>query len=151
MFDYNDNLQVYNDAAEKMLGVTSYLPMEKYIADNELYYTLEERSKVKDKKREFTRTKTIDGRAYLIHGQALWDEKDKFVGTLVVYTDITSQEKLKDEATLYATRDQLTGLWNRDYFFEMVSLVANHKSCFKSNAYLKQLLAKLSMDLSTLC
>ena len=121
MFDYNDNLQVYNDAAEKMLGVTSYLSMEKYIADNELYYTLEERSKVKDKKREFTRTKTIDGRAYLIHGQELWDEKDKFVGTLVVYTDITSQEKLKDEATLYATRDQLTGLWNRDYFFEMVS------------------------------
>ena len=121
MFDYNNNLQVYNDAAEKMLGVSSYLPMEKYIADNELYYTLEERGKVKDKKREFTRTKLIDGRAYLIHGQELWDEKDKFVGTLVVYTDITSQEKLKDEATLYATRDQLTGLWNRDYFFEMVS------------------------------
>ena len=46
--------------------------------------------------------------------------KDKFVGSLIVYTDITGQEKLKDEATLYATRDQLTGLWNRDYFFEMV-------------------------------
>lgn len=121
MFDYNNNLQVYNEAAEKMLGVSSYYPMEKYIADNELYYTLEERGKIRNKNREFTRAKLIGGRTYLIHGQELWDEKDKFVGTLVVYTDITNQEKLKDEATLYATRDQLTGLWNRDYFFEMVS------------------------------
>ena len=121
MFDYNNNLQVYNDAAEKMLGVESYYPMEKFIMDNELYYTVEEPSKARSKNREFTRTKFLGGRTYLIHGQELWDEKNKFVGTLVVYTDITNQEKLKDEATLYATRDQLTGLWNRDYFFEMVS------------------------------
>jgi predicted signal transduction protein with EAL and GGDEF domain len=121
MFDYNNNLQVFNDAAEKMLGVSAYLPMEKYIADNELYYTVEEKVKGKSKNREFTRTKLIGGKTYLIHGQELWDEKDKFVGTLVVYTDISNQERLKDEATLYATRDQLTGLWNRDYFFEMAS------------------------------
>lgn len=120
MFDYNNNLQVYNEAAEKMLGVSAYYPMEKYIQENELYYTIEEQGKHKDKKREFARTKVINGKAYLIHGQKLWDEKEKFVGTLILYTDITGQEKLKDEATLYATRDQLTGLWNRDYFFEMV-------------------------------
>ncbi len=120
MFDYNNNLQVYNEAAEKMLGVSTYYPMDKYVKENELYYTIKEHEKIKDKNREFTRTKIIYGRAYLIHGQELWDENDKFVGTLIVYTDITGQERLKDEATLYATRDQLTGLWNRDYFFEMV-------------------------------
>lgn len=37
------------------------------------------------------------------------------------------------------------------YFFEMVSFVANHKSCFVSSAYLKQLCAKLSIESSRLC
>ena len=119
MFDYNDNLQVYNEAAEEMLGVYTYYSMEEYIQKNELHYTLEERSKRRDKEREFTRSKFIDGKTYLIHGQELWDKKERFVGTLIVYTDISGQERLKDEATLYATRDQLTGLWNRDYFFEI--------------------------------
>lgn len=119
MFDYNNNLQVFNDAAERMLGVYPYYPMEKYIKENELYYTVEEHGAHKESHNEFVRTTIINGRTYLIHGQELSDEKNRFVGSLIVYTDITGQEKLKDEATLYATRDQLTGLWNRDYFFEM--------------------------------
>lgn len=119
MFDYNNHLQVYNAAAERMLGVSSYYSLEEYIEDNELCYKLETKEKHHDKEREFTRTKVINARTYLIYGRELWDLKDRFVGTLVVYTDITGQERLKDEATLYATRDQLTGLWNRDYFFEI--------------------------------
>lgn len=121
MFDYNDNLQVYNEAAERMLGVYTYYPMAEFVQKNELHYTIEERSKRRDKEREFTRSKIIEGKTYLIHGQELWDKKERFVGTLIVYTDISGQERLKDEATLYATRDQLTGLWNRDYFFEIVA------------------------------
>ncbi len=120
MFDYNNNLQVFNEAAKKMFGVSAYYPMDKYIKENELYYAVEEHGKHPSKKSEFVRTQIIESRTYLIHGQELWDEKKKFVGTLILYTDITGQEKLKNEATLYATRDQLTGLWNRDYFFEMV-------------------------------
>ena len=119
MFDYNDNLQVFNDAAEEMLGVYTYYPMRDYVNKNELHYAIEERSKRREKEREFTRTKIVNGKTYLIHGQELWDKKERFVGTLIVYTDISGQERLKDEATLYATRDQLTGLWNRDYFFEI--------------------------------
>lgn len=121
MFDYNNNLQVYNIAAVEMLGVYAYYRMEDYIKENELYYTLENRGKHHDKDRSFTRTKFLNAKTYLIHGQELWDEHDKFVGTLIVYTDISGQEKLKDEATLYATRDQLTGLWNREYFFEIAN------------------------------
>jgi hypothetical protein len=33
MFDYNGNLQVYNESAERMLGVSSYYTIEKYIAE----------------------------------------------------------------------------------------------------------------------
>jgi len=121
MFDYNNHLQVYNDAAERMLDIYPYYKLEDYIKDNKLEYTLETRAKHHDKDREFTRTKVINARTYLIHGRELWDRRDRFVGFLVVYTDITGQERLKDEATLYATRDQLTGLWNRDYFFEIAN------------------------------
>ena len=36
----------------------------------------------------------------------------------MVYNDISKEESLKDEATFHATRDSLTGLWNREYFLE---------------------------------
>ena len=37
------------------------------------------------------------------------------------------------------------------YFLEMVSLVANHRSCLVSRANSKQLMAKLAMEASRLC
>ncbi len=121
MFDYNNHLQVFNEAAEKRLRVSADYSLEQFIDVNELYYNFEDRATTTNKDREFTRTKILEGRTYLIHGHELWDHKERFVGTLIVYTDITNQEQLKNEATLYATRDQLTGLWNRDYFYEMVA------------------------------
>lgn len=120
MFDLNDSLQVFNSAAREVLGVEEFMMFDEFIAANALNYELKH---LKSKERvtsEFTRTTTVGRKTYLIHGQELWDSRKKFVGTLLVYMDITGQEKLKDEATLYATRDPLTGLWNRDYFFEMV-------------------------------
>jgi len=121
MFDYNNNLQVYNKAAEELLQVQPYYTIQEYILDNDLEYSLKNHGTCCDKKHEFTRAKFMGAKTYLIHGQELWDEKNRFVGTLILYSDITGQEKLKNEATQYATRDQLTGLWNRDYFFEVVS------------------------------
>lgn len=119
VFDCKDKLELYNDAAADMLKVSHGYSMQEYIQDNELHYTIPERAKEHTKVMEFSRSKIIDGRTYLIHGKELRDEKACMVGTLIVYTDITGQELLKDEATLYATRDQLTGLWNQDYFFEI--------------------------------
>ena len=121
IFDHNHMLQIYNEVAERMLGVYEKCYLKDYIKQNELFYSLERHGKDYAKKREFIRTKLIDSRTYLINGKELWDDKEKFIGTLIVYTDITGQEQLKDEATLYATRDQLTGLWNRDYFFEIAA------------------------------
>ena len=66
MFDYNNNLQVFNAAAERMLGVYPYYPMEKYIKESELYYTIEEHEKHKNNRNEFARTKIINGRTYHI-------------------------------------------------------------------------------------
>lgn len=107
MFDNNNKLQVYNAAAEDILGVYSYYPLEEYVKESGLFET------------EFTCTQLIDEKTYLIQSKEIWQAKEKFVGTLIVYTDITGQEILKDQATLYATRDLLTGFWNREYFFEM--------------------------------
>lgn len=119
IFDQKDCLQVYNQEAERMLNVYPNYTLRDYIKDNDLDYT----HNLSDtrKNSEFIRTKILDVGSYLIHGRELRDEKDNYVGFLVVYTDISGQERLKDEATLYATRDQLTGLWNRDYFFEIAA------------------------------
>ena len=119
VFDIHNQLQVYNNAAERMLKVYPQYTLDAFVSDNELDYVVETCSKYHEYEREFSRTKEMNGNTFLIHGRDLWDEKDCFVGFLVMYTDITGQERLKDEATLYATRDQLTGLWNRDYFFEV--------------------------------
>lgn len=121
VFDQNDCLQVYNAAAERMLNIYPGYALEGFVKDNSLDYSHNVSNGQKEESREFIRTKVLDVGSYLIHGRELWDEKNKYVGFLVIYTDITGQERLKDEATLYATRDQLTGLWNRDYFFEIAA------------------------------
>ena len=121
VFDQNDCLQVYNAAAERMLNIYPGYALEGFVKDNSLDYSHNVSNGQKEESREFVRTKVLDVGSYLIHGRELWDEKNKYIGFLVIYTDITGQERLKDEATLYATRDQLTGLWNRDYFFEIAA------------------------------
>lgn len=121
IFDSNDCLQMYNDVAERMLKIPSNYTLDEYVKDHGLGYAHDVKEGKKDKTKEFIRTKVLDVGTYLVHGKELWDEKGKYVGFLVNYTDITAQEKLKDEATMYATRDQLTGLWNRDYFFEIAA------------------------------
>lgn len=128
IFDIQNQLQVYNDAAERMLHVYPQFSLETFIDENGLDYSVEKGSKVRERERAFSRTKIIDRNTYLINGRDLWDEKDQFIGFLVSYTDITGQERLKDEAMLYATRDRLTGLWNRDYFFEIVKNILEENS-----------------------
>ena len=120
MFDYNDSLQVYNSSAREMLGVEDYMSFKEFVRLNALSYESKHLDNKEKVNTEFIRTTMLGRKTYLIHGQELWDEHKKFVGTLLTYMDISSQERLKDEATLYATRDTLTGLWNREYFFEIV-------------------------------
>lgn len=120
VFDTQNHLQVYNDAAERILKVSSKCTLEQFVENNIRGYSVEKAPKNREKEREFTRTQVIGADTYSVYGKDLWDEKDQLVGFMVTYTDITGQERLKDEAILYATRDQLTGAWNRDYFFEIV-------------------------------
>lgn len=120
LFDNEDELQVMNEAARKLLGLELYAKMSDYIRDNNLKYILTEERRKTGKTKEFTLTTTIREATFLIHGQEIYDKHKNFLGTLFLYNDITSQEKLKEEATFHATRDALTGVWNRDFFFEMV-------------------------------
>lgn len=119
MFDCDDELQIVNEPAKEFLNVEVGLQMKDFINRNNLKYILTEERRVAGKTKEFTLTEKIGDKVYLIYGQELWDNDKYFVGTLLIYNDITKQEKLKDEATYHATRDMLTGLWNREYFLEM--------------------------------
>ena len=127
LFDDENRLYLTNAAADTILHLAADTTLESYIKSQELYYSLDDIVPSDIKERVFSRTKFMNGKTYLIYGRVLWDEKEHFLGTLIVYTDISNQERLKDEATLYATRDQLTGLWNRDYFFEVAEkTIAEH-------------------------
>ena len=120
LFDDEDKVQVYNDSAAILLGIKEGIKLQDFIADNNLRLILTEERRREGKTKEFTLTTKIDDLTYLIHGQELYDRRGGFIGTLLLYNDITSQEKLKEEAAYHATRDILTGVWNRDYFFEVV-------------------------------
>lgn len=120
MFDYDDELQVVNQQAIDELRVENGLQLKDYAESNNLRYILTPERRKAGKTKEFTLTINLDETTYLIHGQELWDKGTRFVGTLLVFNDISKQEKLKDEVTYHATRDPLTGLWNREFFFEMV-------------------------------
>lgn len=121
MFDHDDMLQVYNEKAIELKPLEVGMTLNEFIEDNNLKFVLTPERRRAGKTKEFTLTIKHDQTAYLIHGQELWDKDKYFIGTLLVYNDISNQEKLKDEATYHATRDSLTGLWNREYFQEMTA------------------------------
>ena len=89
MFDYNDTLQIFNDAALQMLGVSENMTFVDFVKDNALSYELKHHDSQEKVSAEFTRTIMLGRKTYLIHGQELWDEKKRFIGTLLTYTDIS--------------------------------------------------------------
>lgn len=120
MFDCDDVLQVYNQAAVDILQIRPEMTLNEFIQDSNLRYLLTPERRKQGKTKEFSMATEIGGKVYLISGQEKWDEKNRFIGAFMIYNDITDQENMKDEATYHATHDQLTGMWNRDYFFEAV-------------------------------
>lgn len=123
IFDEKDILEFVNEPASKLMPVEIGMPLDEFIADNNLKYIITPERRKSGKTKEFTLTLEYKDTNYFLHGQELWDNKDNFVGTFLVYSDISKQEKLKDEATYHATRDALTGLWNREYFLEMTESI----------------------------
>ena len=125
MFDYDDELRIWNTASMDILNVTPHMSMQEFVSSNNLRHILTPERRKQGKTQEFSMSTQHNNQTFMIHGQELKDELGRFVGTLLIYTDISGQEKLKDEATFYATRDSLTGAWSREYFFEMVSKTIN--------------------------
>lgn len=118
LFDYEDELLVINEPAKKLTDARKGMTLQEYSASNNLKYILTPQRRAEGKTKEFSMSIPLQNKTYIIHGQELWDKKNNFIGTLMVYNDISKEESLKDEATFHATRDKLTGLWNREYFLE---------------------------------
>lgn len=121
VFDRQDELRVCNAAAERILLVKKGISLDDFIQGSDLKYILSKERREQGRTKEFTLTMLKEKMAFLIHGQELYDSRGVYVGMLMIYNDISGQERLKDEATYHATRDHLTGLWNRDFFVEMVA------------------------------
>ncbi len=123
MFGPDDVVRSYNKAAEELLVVGEGMTLQEFASSTNLRYILSPERRKLGQTKEFHLAIHLSGKAYLIHGKEQWHEDGRYAGVFLVYNDITDQENMKDEATYYATHDKLTGLWNRDYFFEMVSKV----------------------------
>ena len=121
LFDYDDVLQVYNSMAVEELDIEPHMNLFDFAERNHLKYLLSREA------REAGRTKVFSmadyrKRIYMVQGNEL-EENGKFFGTLILYNDITSTETFKNELAYHATHDHLTGLWNREFFFETASQV----------------------------
>ncbi len=123
MFGPDDVIRSYNRAAEELLVVGEGMTLQEFVGSTNLRYVLSPERRKSGQTKEFHLAIHLSGKAYLIHGKERWEPDGRYDGVFLVYNDITDQENMKDEATYYATHDKLTGLWNRDYFFEMASKV----------------------------
>lgn len=119
MFDENGRIEICNHAAKNILGITLDISLLEFIKSNNLRYILTPERLRSGHIGEFTLTVEYDGKVYLIQGQEIQDANDNFMGILFFFNDLTGQELLKKEVVFHATRDSLTGLWNREYFFEI--------------------------------
>jgi diguanylate cyclase (GGDEF)-like protein len=123
VFGPDDVVKTYNRAAEENLIIGDGMTLQEFAASSNLRYILTPERRKTGQTREFHMAAHEQGKAYLIYGKEQWDPEGRYLGVFMVYDDITDQENMKNEATYYATHDKLTGLWNRDYFFEMVEKV----------------------------
>jgi diguanylate cyclase (GGDEF)-like protein len=120
MFGPDDVIELYNRAAENLLTIGDGMTLQEFTRGTNLRYILTPERRRLGRTREFHLAVHLSGKVYLIHGKERWGSDERYKGVFLVYNDITDQENMKNEATYYATHDKLTGLWNRDYFFEMV-------------------------------
>lgn len=119
MFGPDDVLKLCNEAAKEFLFVGKGMTLQEFVQDTNLRYILTSERRRLGRTKEFHTAVHMNGKVFLIHGKERWIE-GRYEGVFLVYDDITDQENMKNEATYYASHDSLTGLWNRDYFFEMV-------------------------------
>ena len=100
--------------------------ISKYLKGEFRHYSIEFRMKHKDG----------SYRWLLGRGEALYDEKGKPYRMAGSHTDITERKKMEKTLESLAATDELTGLWNRRYFFNI-----GEKECKRALRYK----AKLSM------
>ncbi len=62
--------------------------------------------------------KTCDGRSYILDRRSLTDGKDNVVGSFLSIRDNTEEQQALQKERYNATHDDLTGLYNREFFYE---------------------------------
>lgn len=117
-FDLNNRLQAYNEQAESFFGATRDMDVREFIRIHGFGDVITDENQQKADL-SFSKVVKEKDRIFLMQGKALSDKRERFVGTLFLFHDITIEERLKEEANYNATHDKLTGLWNREFFFEM--------------------------------
>lgn len=126
IFDDEEKLEYANSTAMEILDIEEGQSLDSFIEGSNLSNVLSKERRMIGKTKFFSSTVRLDRKTYLLSGQELWD-KDNYNGRILIYNDITNNERLKSEAVYNATRDTLTGLWNREFFIETVDDILNEQ------------------------
>lgn len=112
--------EYFNQSQEEMLGDHGIL-----------YYWKKKHDLTINQDIEFADTFTIgkEKKYYRLSLKRYFDRKNKYIGSYILIQDTTEENKHAEMDHLRATRDELTGLYNRRYFFEQAELI------LKKNGY----------------
>lgn len=126
LYDIDGNCVFINEAAEKMLQM---LEDEGAISSRKVMYEkwrdwVEKQGDGNDLKEEqhFQQSVTLKNRVlhFRITYQRLQDEKGRFQGSYFTVYDRTEEAQNLIKERYNATHDRLTGLYNKEYFYEVV-------------------------------
>lgn len=123
-FDREGKCVYFNDGAKDFFGTDSKAQMEAYF----LTWSLDREDEL-DKSVVWMESKELeDGtHSYEIHYHALRDERGSFIGSCFSICDRTMEQQNYEREHFRATHDNLTGLYNREGFFEKARLRLDHE------------------------
>lgn len=139
LYDIDGNCVYINEAAERLLQM---LEQEKAITSRKLMYVkwrewVEKQGERNDLKEEqiFQQSVKLKDRVchFRIVYQRLQDEKGRFQGSYFTVNDRTEEAQNLIKERYNATHDRLTGLYNREHFFEAVH---DYLKANKENTYM---------------
>lgn len=120
IFDGDNVLQTCNQTAQELFEVSTGISLQEFVESNNLKYILTSERHKAGKTKHIAMAIEYGNKSYLIQGEEIWTPEDVYAGIIFIFNDITGQEQLKNEMGYHATKDSLTGLWNREFFMEMV-------------------------------
>ncbi len=126
LFDYEGKMLMCNRRAAEILNLPEDITEEEFIAEND-YLDIKN-----PKEKHLFESVIVSGeivRYFQIRYDFLQDNKNRKLGTVFVYDDITEKKKALLQTEYNALHDLMTGTYNRNYIYEFKNQI-EHSDAF---------------------